>query len=88
MSKSQGSNWRILTQLAFFTLLLSAGIGLILASELLFLPRVSVEAGTGGQRRHSRARRASPLSARSRLKKRADAPWPTCKKSMSRWIAR
>lgn len=45
MSKPQGHNWRILTQLAFFTLLLGAGIGLILASELLFFPRVSVEEG-------------------------------------------
>jgi len=43
--KSEYSNWRILIQLAFFTLLLSAGIGLILASELLFLPHVSVEKG-------------------------------------------
>jgi putative nucleotidyltransferase with HDIG domain len=45
VSKPQGSKWRILIQLAFFTLFLSAGIGLILASELLFLPRVSVEEG-------------------------------------------
>jgi putative nucleotidyltransferase with HDIG domain len=48
MSKSQPTNWRILTQMAFFTLLLSAGIGLILASELLFLPRVSVQEGQAG----------------------------------------
>ena len=45
MPRQQGANWRIWTQLAFFALLLSAGIGLILASELLFLPRVSVEQG-------------------------------------------
>jgi putative nucleotidyltransferase with HDIG domain len=45
VSKPQHTNWRILTQLAFFVLLLSAGIGLILASELLFLSRVSVEDG-------------------------------------------
>ena len=48
MSKSEHSNWRILIQLAFFTLGLSAGIGLILASELLFLPRVSVREGQAG----------------------------------------
>ena len=45
MSKTNDSNWRILIQLAFFTLLLSVGTGLILASELLFLSRVSVKEG-------------------------------------------
>ena len=49
MSKTQPTNWRIRTQLAFFTLLLSAGLGLILAYELLFLPRVSIKEGQAAQ---------------------------------------
>ena len=46
MAKPQPrGGWRIQAQLWVFTLLLAAGIGLILASELIFMPRVSVRAG-------------------------------------------
>jgi putative nucleotidyltransferase with HDIG domain len=39
------SGWRALAQLTLFAVLLTAGLGLILSSELLFMPRVSIQEG-------------------------------------------
>ena len=37
------SGWHVQVQLFLFALLLTAGMGMILSSELLFMPQVSVQ---------------------------------------------